>query len=179
MSTLSIQLHLGAAIYLFFFSTFYHVLFCVSERVSKVLLRCDYSGICVIAAGACIPAYHYGFYCQPEIMNACVKFSIFICITMSFFSLMEFIHVQSFVVWKASIFVSYFGIHIVPIMVLVIFKYVFHELRFSVGHLDFKQSEEWFLHMDVILVGGAIIYAGRIPERWFPNKFDYLVPYIR
>ena len=55
------------SIYLYGISTVYHTYFCVNKNLSCILLRLDYSGICLIATAGIIPIIQYGFYCNQDV----------------------------------------------------------------------------------------------------------------
>lgn len=50
-----LQYCLATSVYLFGSSTVYHTFFCTNKHLSCVLLRLDYSGICLIASGGILP----------------------------------------------------------------------------------------------------------------------------
>lgn len=49
------QYLLLTSVLLFAVSTIYHTFFCMNEKVSCILLRVDYGGVCLIVSGGMIP----------------------------------------------------------------------------------------------------------------------------
>lgn len=42
-------------------STTYHLFYCLSEKVNKILIRLDYAGICFLVSGSTFAPLFYGF----------------------------------------------------------------------------------------------------------------------
>ena len=52
----------------------------------------------------------------------------------------------------------------------------FHFLAMEGVHIAFTQASfGWLIAMGAMYIGGALLYALRIPERFFPGKCDLLV----
>jgi adiponectin receptor len=145
-------------------SSLFHTLSCHSENVCAVWNRCDYVGIVTLIVGSCYPALYYGFYHHPLIRNIYLtiitllgSLTIYICISKRFST-------PSFRWFRTSIFIALGCSGVIPTLHALIafgWHYVIHSL-----------SLPWLLSMAIFYIGGALIYGARIPERWWPGKFD-------
>jgi len=146
-------------------SALFHTLSCHSEKVSATWNRCDYVGIVFLIVGSCYPAIYYTFYCLAHYqllylasITLLGALCIHVCISDRF-------HGPKFRGMRAALFSAVGLSGTVP---------VGHALyEFGWSHTVEKLSLLWYLLMGVTYLLGASIYGLRIPERWFPGKFDY------
>lgn len=45
---------------------------------------------------------------------------------------------------------------------------------FGFAEINRKIGLSWMIAEGVAYIGGAVLYACRVPERWMPGTFDYL-----
>ncbi|CAD8048590.1 unnamed protein product [Paramecium sonneborni] len=166
-----LQYCLLCAIILFTISTIYHTFFCVNKTLSCVLLRLDYGGICLVASGGIIPVIQYGFYCNQQIKDVYTIMIILLCFLTFISSLFDYMHKESFVVYKALIYAIFFTLIFIPIFHLMIFS----RQNLLGGHFHFYDTENYFMIMLFFLISGITTYASRFPERCFPRKFDIFI----
>lgn len=129
--------------------------------------RLDYCGIAMLIMGSFVPWLYYGFYChyQPKIIYLTVV------IVLGFFSIVtslwdKFSTPQLRPV-RAGVFMAFGLSGVIPAIHYVYMEGWFNDIsRASLG---------WLVLMGLLYILGAMFYALRIPERWFPGKFDLWV----
>jgi len=162
--------HLLSACFCMGCSAIYHLVLIHSEWVSDLFSRLDYGGISVLIAGSCYPPIFYIFSCQPvfQARNWFLALITTSC-TGCFFSTMhprmnkpEYRNVRAimYVFLGLSAGFPYFYIFYAP----------------ASQQLYMNQNYEFFPIAlgGAIYILGAVIYALRIPEKWFPKRFDLL-----
>ena len=159
------------SIYLYGISTVYHTYFCVNKNLSCILLRLDYSGICLIATAGIIPIIQYGFYCNQEVKQIYTVLIFSLCLITWIISLLDFVHKEDFVIYKTLIYVIFYAITFCPLIHLLAFS----RLGKLGPHFNLFDIEIGFLTVLFFLIGGITIYTFRIPERYYPIKFDIYV----
>lgn len=148
-------------------STLYHIFNCHSENISRVYSRLDYCGIVALITFSFIPWIHYGFYSDPI-----TKFT-YLLVTLTFgISAIKLLLQDKFTEkehrrLRVTVFIL-FGISgIVPGV---------HWLAIN-SHLFFiesalRQSFYKLISMGILYLLGTLLYALRVPERYFPGKCD-------
>uniref|UniRef100_A0A915JBJ7 Adiponectin receptor n=1 Tax=Romanomermis culicivorax TaxID=13658 RepID=A0A915JBJ7_ROMCU len=154
---------LGAVICMAFSSAF-HTMYCHSLRIHKIFLKLDYVGISLLIMGSSIPWLYYSFYCriEPKIVYiSLISFLGVACILISFcetFSAPNYRHL------RAGVFISFGCCGIIPLI---------HYFITDGIHAAFAESAfGWLILMALIYLFGALLYAFRVPERFFPGKCD-------
>uniref|UniRef100_G1M0J2 Adiponectin receptor 1 n=1 Tax=Ailuropoda melanoleuca TaxID=9646 RepID=G1M0J2_AILME len=181
---------LGAVLCLSF-SWLFHTVYCHSEKVSRTFSKLDYSGIALLIMGSFVPWLYYSFYCSPQprliyLSIVCVLgISAIIVAQWDRFAtpkhrqtraeleehheFSKFSSPSCFLVfqWSASRTGVFLGLGlsgVVPTMHFTIAEGFVKAT--TVGQMG------WFFLMAVMYITGAGLYAARIPERFFPGKFD-------
>lgn len=146
------------------FSFAFHTVSCHSEVVGKLFSKLDYCGIALLIMGSFVPWLYYGFYChyQPKVIYltvVCVLGSASIITSLwDKFSSSELRPV------RAGVFMAFGLSGVVPAIHYIVMEGLFsHISRTSIG---------WLALMGSLYIAGALIYAFRIPEKWFPGKCD-------
>ncbi|KAK9235515.1 hemolysin-III related-domain-containing protein [Lipomyces kononenkoae] len=154
---------LGAVICLGMSST-YHCINCHSESVAKFGNQLDYIGIIFLIVGSFVPAIYYGLYTMPHYM------SIFFGLTCGLGAICAFLTLQkkfaspTWRPFRALMFVIFGLSGIIPITfggVVLGYYELYHRIQLA-----------YLISEGVLYIGGAAIYALRIPERWIPGRFD-------
>ncbi|TPX66970.1 hypothetical protein SpCBS45565_g04143 [Spizellomyces sp. 'palustris'] len=145
-------------------SAFFHTCICHSQDVCIMWNKADYVGIVLLICGSTVPTIYYAFYCHDTLKRMYLAMTtlfgvltLFMCLS-SRFSTPEyrFIRTGNF---------SALGLSGVLPLLHSINLYGFN---FVSGSLAF-----WNLViMAALYLAGAGIYASRIPERWYPGRFD-------
>ncbi|GMS90502.1 hypothetical protein PENTCL1PPCAC_12677, partial [Pristionchus entomophagus] len=140
----------------------YHTLSCHSPDMSKLFHKLDYVGISLLIVGSFIPWIYYGFYCRrgPKITYIsliCLLGVASVCVSM-----MDTFSEPAFRPIRAGVFVTMGLSAVIPALHFIL-----------TDGLDSMLKENEFiclLTMAGLYIGGAAIYAARVPERFFPGK---------
>jgi len=145
-------------------SASFHLMSCHSETVCRSWNRCDYVGIVLLIVGSFYPAIYYVFYCDTATkvvylttITILGALTLFVCVPAKFQG-PEFRPVRAVVFSALGLSGVIPGIHAFT--------------RFGVEHMLDAMSVGWFAAMGALYLLGALIYGARVPERWFPGKFD-------
>lgn len=119
--------------------------------------------------GSFVPWLYYGFYChyQPKIIYLTVVtvLGFFSIVT----SLWDKFSTPQLRPVRAGVFMAFGLSGVVPAIHYVYMEGWFNDIsRASLG---------WLVLMGLLYILGAMFYALRIPERWFPGKFDLWVSF--
>lgn len=145
-------------------SFIFHTVACHSDSVGKLFSKLDYTGITMLIVGSFIPWLYYAFYCRPQPMVIYITMISVLGLLAMIVSLWDKFAQPKYRSLRAGIFIA-MGLSAV----------------FPAAHLMFvdglafmykKASLVWMLSMGAMYIGGATIYATRIPERWFPGRCD-------
>lgn len=146
------------------FSFAFHTVCCHSEFVSHLFSKLDYCGISLLIMCSNVPWLYYGFYCH---FHPKVIYLIAVCVLGVATILISFIEKFSVPEWRtfrAGLFICFGLSGIIPAV-----HYGFLEGWFNSVSL---KSLAWLFLMGSLYIVGAVLYALRIPERFFPGKFD-------
>nr|CAD7265413.1 unnamed protein product [Timema shepardi] len=136
------------------------IVFCVPT----VVLRLDYCGIAMLIMGSFVPWLYYGFYChfQPKL----IYLSVVTCLGVSSIvvSLWDRFSEPKYRALRAGVFMTFGLSGVVPAVHYAISEGWFNAIsRASLG---------WLILMGGLYILGAMFYALRVPERFFPGKCD-------
>ena len=165
ITRIPLYIHMLSGIICLSFSTFFHLFWSWSQHANNYFSRLDYGGISFLIAGSCMPPYFYSFYWEDTITFA-YAYSIgiyLICFWAFVVTMMPKFDKPKFRKWRALLYISAGLSTAIPCIHVIssnnLYLYPFN------GHL-------WLLG-GIMYIGGAVIYALRVPERWFPYVFDY------
>ncbi|KAK5966804.1 Adiponectin receptor protein [Trichostrongylus colubriformis] len=145
-------------------SFIFHTVACHSDTVGKLFSKLDYAGIALLIVGSFIPWLYYAFYCRPQPMVIYITMISVLGLLAMIVSLWDKFSEPAYRPLRAGVFVAMGLSAVIPAAHLLF-----------VDGLDFlyqKASLVWMLLMGGMYIGGATIYATRIPERWFPGRCD-------
>ncbi|KAI0987385.1 hypothetical protein GJ496_008116 [Pomphorhynchus laevis] len=147
-------------------STIFHIFSCHSVRVSKLFNKIDYCGISLLVVGSFIPWLYYAFHCRfTEKLVYLILLCVLgvVCISVSF---IDKFGEPAYRSTRAGLFVVFGLCAVVPCG--------HHMIIFGVSSSFKHASITWLILMGFLYISGALLYANRIPERFFPGKFDIL-----
>lgn len=146
-----------------FCSTAFHTLCNHSEKAYSLLSRLDYLGIAILITGSGVPFLYYCFYCTTMSRNIHIIVTIILCITCISISLWNKFSQPKYRVLRSLVFVL-FGLYgIIPLVQLIIREgFAQPYLKYALG----------MVIMGVFYLAGTSLYVFRVPERFFPGKFD-------
>ncbi|KAL1456631.1 hypothetical protein WDU94_001346 [Cyamophila willieti] len=142
----------------------FHTLHCHSEHVGRLFSKLDYCGIALLIMGSFVPWLYYGFYCSFLSKVIYLTSVVILGAASIIVSLSKQFSEPSYRPLRAGVFMSFGLSGVVPAM-----HYGYVE-----GWFDkvAQASLGWLLLMGVLYIIGGLIYALRVPERYFPGKCD-------
>ncbi|RLN97422.1 hypothetical protein BBJ28_00013791 [Nothophytophthora sp. Chile5] len=145
-------------------SATFHLLFVYSRSAYMFLSRLDYAGITVLIAGSFYPMVYYSFYCHPWLRSAYLT-SISVMAALTFaVTLVPAFGTPKYLVARTCIFLALGFFGVVPVGHLVWHFGLFDpHVTVMIGPL---------MLMGLLYTSGAIIYATKFPERFYPGRFD-------
>ncbi|KAI3414185.1 Paqr-1p [Globodera pallida] len=156
---------LGAILCLGLSFTF-HTVSCHSKPVVRIFSRLDYMGISLLIVGSFIPWIYYGFYCRREPKVTYIAMIGVLGLGAVIVSLWDKFNDKRYRPFRAGIF-SLMGLSgIIPTL-----HFVYTD---GLRRLIDENSFYWLITMALIYLFGALLYATRTPERFFPGKCDLL-----
>ncbi|XP_053562885.1 adiponectin receptor protein 1 isoform X2 [Bombina bombina] len=154
---------LGAVLCLSF-SWLFHTVYCHSEKVSRTFSKLDYSGIALLIMGSFVPWLYYSFYCSPQPRLIYLSIVCVLGISAIVVAQWDRFSTPKHRPTRAGVFLGLGLSGIVPTLHFTIAEGFVKAT--TVGQMG------WFFLMAVMYITGAGLYAARIPERFFPGKFD-------
>ncbi|KIW99347.1 uncharacterized protein Z518_11335 [Rhinocladiella mackenziei CBS 650.93] len=153
----------GGAAFCLGTSAAFHAMSNHSPRVARMWNQLDYAGISLLIAGSFIPSVYYGFWCNPGRQLAYWTMVRVACTVTSILPR-----------FRTPVWRPYRALMFVGMGVSAIFP-VFDGLR-TVGWkgMENQIGLSWLVLQGALYILGAGLYAARIPEAWYPGKFDTL-----
>ncbi|CDW83122.1 adiponectin receptor protein [Stylonychia lemnae] len=145
-------LHIAGAISCLGCSAIFHLFKDHSQHLGEFLVRLDYAGISLMIAGI-----WRNFYMTCQSLSC---FLVFVC------SLWSKFDKPQFRVLRGTLFVILGLVAVAPFTHIIQFM----EPEY-LPHFD----SFWWVFGAFLYIFGAVIYMLRVPERFFPNKFDFFV----
>jgi len=154
--TLSAQIQmLGSAIF--------HIFHCYSERWYSWLAKLDYCGITIMIVGSYYPPLYYGFACFQPWRIAYMTIITVVGFIGLIMSVIPVFATPRFRTLRTGFFLVFGLFAVIPLPHLAILNGIS-----KLGPLIWREAV-----MGASYVIGALVYLSRIPERWFPGRFDY------
>lgn len=148
------------------FSMAYHTLMNHSKHVAEVWLKLDFLGIVVATLGDFVTAIYVAFYCEWKLQ---VGYWVMI-ITLTSTILIVLLHPKfqgpRWRTFRVCIFIGTGCSAFAPIIHAIVY--------FGWDYVVNGTGMPWYLGEGGFLILGAVIYSLRIPECYFPGKFDIL-----
>jgi adiponectin receptor len=160
-----VLLFLSSALACLVFSTVFHVFMSTNQLLFDVLLKFDYLGIAVLVTGSSAALPYYAFYCHPVVF---VPYNTVMAVA--------FVIVVILSLWKKFASVEYNSFRFASYVVLgLVCSIPMFHIALTVQLRDEHVKTIYGVLAGSLiqyLVGGSI-YSARVPEKWFPGKFDY------
>jgi len=143
-------------------SSTFHIFNCHSKDIFLLCKRFDYCGISLLISGSCIAWTYYAFY--TDVTNKAIYLSIaaLVGLTVALVSLLERFGHSDFRAIRATVYIV-FGLS----AALPVIHYIVHEDYVPISFFS-------MFSFGIYYILGGVIYALRIPEKFFPGKFDIL-----
>lgn len=165
LRTWPIFIFLISAIFCLLFSTTLHLIGNISINFHRILSRFDYGGVCLLITGSCYPPYYYFFYCEPKYRTFYLTFMTTLGLTTFGLCLTNGFNLPEKRILRGSSFLTFGICSGIPI------------IHFFIGGKNIKGYNNdirffyWYLG-GITYVIGAVLYLIRLPEKYFPGKFD-------
>ncbi|KAK6009181.1 hypothetical protein OSTOST_25921 [Ostertagia ostertagi] len=154
----------GGAVLCLGLSFAFHTLCCHSINVGRIFCKLDYMGISLLIVGSFIPWIYYGFYCRMEPKITYIGMVSVLGVAAIIVSLWDKFSESRFRPLRAGVFVAMGCSGILPTVHYIITD--------GVRSLFEDNAFHWLLLMAFLYLLGALLYATRTPERFFPGKCD-------
>lgn len=142
----------------------FHTVHCHSEKVGKLFSKLDYCGIALLIIGSFVPWLYYGFYCEFQYKLIYLILVSILGLAAIIVSLWDKFSEPRFRSLRAGVFMGFGLSGVIPAV-----HYLVAEgwVR-AIYHASFG----WLCLMGSLYIIGALFYALRVPERFFPGKCD-------
>jgi adiponectin receptor len=140
-----------------------HVFGCCAAHIASIMWRFDYAGIAILIVASFFPPVYYGFLCRPGLRATYLLITSILGASTLSVTLLERFQGPSYHPYRAALFVGLGLWGIVPIT---------HAMIIHAGTQEVHLAMQLDGLMGLIYIGGAAIYATRVPERFKPGAFD-------
>lgn len=143
-------------------SASYHTFCCHSKKIHDIFHRLDFSGIVVLIVGSFFPCIYYGFYCTPYVQ---VMYLSAICLAGGAASYIVLSPEYSRPTHRGARTAVFIGLGLSGVFPMI---HGFH--TYGIRTLVLEMGFLWVLISGALYILGALIYANKIPEKWFVNS---------
>ncbi|OMJ66997.1 hypothetical protein SteCoe_35968 [Stentor coeruleus] len=145
-------------------SSIFHLFNAHSSKMNRNLSSLDYAGTSILIAGSFYPTIYYTFYCYPSyivLYLSGISVASIITFVISFIPSFQDPSMRWF---RGMLFVVLSFLGFVPMV----------HLYFLPQSNMFANGLIYFALMGVSYLTGVAIYISRVPERFYPGKFDFI-----
>lgn len=146
------------------FSCLFHTCYCHSSDAAKIFSKLDYSGITFLIVGSFVPWLYFGFYCDNVTRYIYLVLIVSLGAVCLFVALRDTFSLPQYRPLRAGLYVALGLSGVIPAVHYVSVNSFLTAIQG--GGLG------WMILMAVLYISGAVLYAIRIPERFFPGKCD-------
>lgn len=145
----------------------FHTVCCHQNKfIGQLFAKFDYCGIAFLTVGSFVPWLYYSFYCDYTPKVVYLTIVCILGVSAVIVSLWDKFGTPSLRPFRAGVFIVFGLSGIAP------------ATHYSIVNGWEKSISEaaigWLVFMGVLYITGALLYAFRIPERFFPGKVDIL-----
>ncbi|ETV98681.1 hypothetical protein H310_08784 [Aphanomyces invadans] len=155
-------LFLSSIVSCFALSTTYYLLYVQNDSVASVYLQMDFAGIIAFIVGCYVPSIYYAFYCDPTCQAAYL--GVVGVLAVGLFVALGVPSIGRNKVMRVKAFLGLIFFAVVPIG-HAIFAFGFWD-----DHVQLMIKPA--VTCSVFSFLGLFLYVTRLPERWYPGKFD-------
>ncbi|KNC46719.1 tubulin-specific chaperone D [Thecamonas trahens ATCC 50062] len=146
-------------------SVVFHTFLCHSHAALIMCSRLDYSGIVLIIMTSIMPGVYYGYHCSPGLQQLYTLSNLVLGSVTVVALQFSILYTKPWRRFRTLLFAAFASSGVVPAV------HALFELP-MVPHVSV--SLLWLVVMYGLLGLGAVVYFYRIPERWWPGRFDLL-----
>ncbi|OMH81921.1 Adiponectin receptor protein [Zancudomyces culisetae] len=155
---------LAGAVGCLLLSTAYHLFSCHSHEVHRFFNRCDYVGIASLITGSCVPVFFYAFYCHDYLKVLYISMIVILGVAVCYLSISPTFSLPEWRIVRAFTFVGMAASGVIP--------GIHSFLAFGWAHTMQSLQLGYLSKMAAFYTVAVAFYSTRVPERWFPGKFD-------
>ncbi|KAE9387723.1 HlyIII-domain-containing protein [Gymnopus androsaceus JB14] len=147
-------------------SATFHGSLCHSHSVAAVMNRVDYLGILILGTLNYFSTFHYAFFCHPHIRNLYI---FLMSLSGSIGIYLVCAPKYATPSYRRMRTYTFFALGFV-----VIFPFIHAMFKYGPAHVSQAIALEWLIVEATAYIFGALMYAERCPEFWFPGRFDFI-----
>ncbi|KAH3919625.1 hypothetical protein HBI56_029110 [Parastagonospora nodorum] len=148
----------------FALSAIFHIFNNHSARVHVFGNQLDYLGIVILMWGSTVPCVYYGFYCTPALQKTYYSLVSVLAAGCVYATLHPAFRRPKYRPYRATMYAGLGLSFIIPIV---------HGISiFGWETQMWRMSLDWMALMTTFNLTGGALYAMRIPEKWYPYRFD-------
>ncbi|CAI2374298.1 unnamed protein product [Moneuplotes crassus] len=165
-SRIPIYIHFFGGMVCMFSSSTYHLFACKCVKTYNTLAKCDIGSIIFFCGCLFYPICYYIFYCDAttHFMYVYIIIGNLSCFLLIFYLFQPVFITPQFRVYRTLLLMGISLIGFLPIIQYYLFN---DHKNFPVVNMNL------ILGGDILYVFGAVIYMIKIPEKYFPIRFDY------
>lgn len=162
-----ITIFVFCAIFCLLGSTTFHSFLCCSKMVRGILQTIDYCGISVLISGSYFPVIIYTFFCYPKSL----KFHLFVVVTINIVN----VSIMATPTFRQPKYRAVRAASFTVVACYAVFSLIHIYLLDGFDNIIFQTMKYYILGMGSTYILGAFLYGSRIPEKYWPGYFDYVV----
>jgi predicted membrane channel-forming protein YqfA (hemolysin III family) len=142
-------------------SATYHLLRVANKSLFQLLARVDYSAIAILIFGESFPTFYYAFHCMPFYQLLYPAISAVACSACIALGLSPRFQSSEWRLVRVGAFVVTALTGVAPMTHM-----------WLASNTQHAEGMYGIAAMGAIYLSGAMMYGFRVPERWFPGRFD-------
>uniref|UniRef100_A0A0K0EP17 Adiponectin receptor protein n=1 Tax=Strongyloides stercoralis TaxID=6248 RepID=A0A0K0EP17_STRER len=142
----------------------FHTVSCHSIPVVKLFSKLDYVGISLLIIGSFIPWIYYGFYCRSLPKITYITMIAILGVFAVIVSLWDKFSESKYRPYRALVFVLMGLSGVIPAIHFI--------MTDGISKMINENGFYYLIVMAILYLIGAMLYATRTPERFFPGKCD-------
>ncbi|KAI1814459.1 HlyIII-domain-containing protein [Poronia punctata] len=147
-------------------STIWHTMNCVADQTLMERFACiDYTGISLLIAASIMTTEYTAFYCEPFSRWAYMSATAILGIAGTIMPWHPTFNGQDMAWLRVAFFIGLSATGSMPIFQILWTRGAAWAYEFYIDSNLLKSL--------LVYVLGAVVYAAKIPERWFPGAFDF------
>jgi len=147
-------------------STIWHTMNCVADQTLMERFACvDYTGISLLIAASIMTTEYTAFYCEPVSRWGYMTATAILGIAGTILPWHPTFNGQDMAWLRVGFFIGLAATGGMPIIQVLLTRGAAWAYEFYIDSNLLKSL--------VVYVLGAVVYASKIPERWFPGAFDF------
>jgi adiponectin receptor len=144
--------------------TSFHIMSNHSQKVETYWNQLDYLGIVILIWGSTVPSVYYGFYCNPNLQKLYWAVVSILAVACTIVTLTPMFRHPTLRLYRTAMYAS-LGL---SAMVFITHGLIIHGWEIQ----NHRMSLTYMLITAMLNHLGAVVYAARIPERWYQLRYD-------